>query len=147
MLWNRHEIPNGIPRDLTYTSSPAYVQDMLAYQDNRLRYQQNAILGRSDGAGQLSALVALRALFPFFWGQNSRSDAYVLTSPDLHQTNIFVDDDWNIVGVIDFEFAAVQPQQMVSVPHGLSDKSIDELYGPALDEYQNLHDRFIDILE
>ena len=60
---------------------------------------------------------------------------------------MFVDDQWNIVGVIDFEFAPVQPQQMVEVPHWLSDKSLDELVGPDLDEYQRLHDEFIDILE
>jgi len=70
-----------------------------------------------------------------------------LTMPDLHKSNMFVDDDWNIVNVIDFEFAPVQPQEMVNVPHWLSDKSIDELVGPDLDEYKGLHDLFIDILE
>lgn len=82
---------------------------MLAYQDHRLRFQPNSILGRPDGVFQLSALVALRALLPVFWKQDVRDDAFVLTLPDLHQSNIFVDDDWNIVGVIDLEFAPVQP--------------------------------------
>jgi len=121
---------------------------MLAYQDNRLRYQPNSILGRPDGVFQLSALAALRALFPIFWRkQDSQNGAFVLTLPDLHQSNIFVDDDWNIVSVIDFEFAPVQPQQMVNVPHWLSGKSIDELCGPDLEEYKSLHDLFIDVLE
>lgn len=70
----------------------------------------------------------------------------MLTLPDLHQSNIFVDENWNIVSVIDFEFAPVQPQQMVGVPHWLSGKSIDELYGPTLDEFQVLYDRFVSIL-
>ena len=120
---------------------------MLAYQDRRLRFQPNSILGRPDGIFQLSALVALRALLPVFWGQDSRGDAFVLTLPDLHQSNIFVDNDWNIVGVIDFEFAPVQPQQLVNVPHWLSDKGIDELVGPALEEYKGLYDLFVDTLE
>ena len=165
MLWNRHEIPTGIPRvcatyrsrldilthpplqDLTYTSADPFVRDMLAYQDHRLRFQPNSILGRPDGVFQLSALVALRALLPVFWKQDSRGDTFVLTLPDLHQSNIFVDSDWNIVGVIDLEFAPVQPQQMVNVPHWLSDKSIDELVGPALEEYKGLYDLFVDTLE
>lgn len=120
---------------------------MLAYQDHRLRFQPNSILGRPDGVFQFSALVALRALLPVFWKQDVRDDAFVLTLPDLHQSNIFVDDDWNIVGVIDLEFAPVQPQQMVNVPHWLSNKSIDELVGPALEEYKALYDAFVDIFE
>lgn len=132
---------------LTYTSADPFIRDLLAYQDRRLRFQPNAILGRPDGVFQLSALVALRALLPVFWGQGSREDAFVLTLPDLHKSNMFVDDDWNIVGVIDLEFAPVQPQQMVNVPHWLSDKSIDELVGPALEEYKGIYERFVDILE
>jgi hypothetical protein len=119
---------------------------MLVYQDNRLRKQPNSILGRPDGIFQLSALAALRALQPVFWGQKSRTDKFVLTLPDLHQSNIFVDDNWNIVSVIDFEFAPIQPQQMVGVPHWLSGKGFDELVGPDLDEYKELHDRFVEIL-
>lgn len=120
---------------------------MLAYQDNRLRYQPNSILGRPDGVFQLSALAALRALFPVIWKRDVQSDAFVLTLPDLHQSNIFVDDDWNIVSVIDFEFALVQPQQMVGISNWLSDKGIDELVGPDLDEYKKLHDDFIEVIE
>lgn len=122
------------------------MKDLLSYQDLRLRHQPNSILGRPDGVFQLSALTALRALFPKFCNQNLRNDPFVLTLPDLHQSNIFVDDDWNIVSVIDFEFAPVQPQQLVGVPHWLSGKSIDELVGPDLEEYQILHDSFAGIL-
>lgn len=70
----------------------------------------------------------------------------MLTLPDLHQSNIFVDDDWNVVSIIDFEFAPVQPQQMVGVPQWLSGKSVDELIGPDLDEYKLLYDQFVGVL-
>lgn len=120
---------------------------MLAYHDLRMRYQPNSILGRPDGIYQLSALTAFRALLPKFWDYRSRTGPFVLTLPDLHRSNIFVDDSWNIVGVIDLEFAPVQPVQMVGVPLWLSDRSIDELYGPELDEYKILYDRFVNILE
>jgi hypothetical protein len=131
---------------LKYTSGDSFTKDLLSYQDLRLRHQPNAILGKRDGTFQLSALTALRALFPKFHNQTSRNDPFVLTLPDLHQSNIFVDDDWNVVSVIDFEFAPVQPRQMVGVPHWLSGKSIDELIGPELDEYQVLYDTFVSIL-
>jgi hypothetical protein len=131
---------------LTYTSGDSFTKDLLSYQDLRLRHQPNAILGKGDGIFQLSALTALRALFPKFYNQTSRNDPFVLTLPDLHQSNIFVDDNWNVVSVIDLEFAPVQPLQMVGVPHWLSGKSIDELIGPELDEYQVLYDTFVSIL-
>ena len=131
---------------MTYTSGDTFVKDLLSYQDLRLRHQPNSILGRPDGIFQLSALTALRALLPEFYDQTSRNDQFVLTLPDLHQSNIFVDEDWNIVSVIDFEFAPVQPQHMVGVPHWLSGKSIDELVGPDLDEYQFMYDSFVSVL-
>lgn len=162
MLWNRHEIPNGVPRVRCFSRTgmivltlfaglgvylrDTYVKDLLSYQDLRLRHQPNAILGRNDDKFQLSALTALRALLPKFYDQTSRNDLFVLTLPDLHQSNIFVDDYWNVVSVIDFEFAPVHPQQLVGVPHWLSGKSIDELVGPDLDEYQVLYDTFVGIL-
>jgi hypothetical protein len=133
-------------QDLTYTSGDSFVKDLLSYQDQRLRHQPNAILGKRDGVFQLSALTALRALFPKFYNQTSRNDPFVLTLPDLHQSNIFVDDDWNVVSIIDFEFAPVQPQQMVGVPQWLSGKSVDELIGPDLDEYKLLYDQFVGVL-
>lgn len=142
-----HALTCYSPQNPTYTSADSYVQDILAYQDNRLRYQPNAIFGRQDGIFQLSALKALRALLPKFWDQSLRHGPFVLTLPDLHQGNIFVDDDWNITDAIDFEFAPVQPQQIVGVAHWLSGKSIDELEGSALDEYKKVDDRFVDILE
>jgi hypothetical protein len=59
---------------------------------------------------------------------------------------MFVDDDWNIVGLIDFEFAPVQPIQTVGVPIWLSGFDISELTGPELDEYKAVHDQFLEIL-
>lgn len=61
---------------------------------------------------------------------------------------MFVDDDWNIVGFIDFEYAPVQPaQKIVHVPTWLSDQDINDLHGPALAKYEACYDQFVDTLE
>lgn len=112
-----------------------------------MRYQLNSILNKRDGIFQLSALVGLRALLPRFWNQFSRSGPFVLTLPDMHQSNIFVDDDWNVTRLIDLEFAPVQPVQMAHVPMWLSGQGVDELEGPHLDEYATMYDRFVDTIE
>ena len=132
---------------MTYSSAQPFVHDMLAYQDKRMRHQLNSILSNNDGIYQLSALTALRSLLPRFWDQHSRSGPFVLTLADLHQSNIFVDEEWNVTRLIDLEFAPVRPVQMAHVPSWLSNRGVDELDGPDLDEYEVLYHDFITILE
>lgn len=81
-----------------------------------MRHQPNAILSEADGLYQLSALSALRIMLPRFWDQNSRNGPFVFSFNDLHQSNIFVDEDWNVTSIIDLEFACVQPIQMTCIP-------------------------------
>lgn len=132
---------------MTYSSAQPFVYDMLAYQDKRMRHQLNSVLSIKDGIYQLSALVALRALVPRFWDQRSRNGPFILTLVDLHQSNIFVDDEWNVTRLIDLEFAPVRPVQMAQVPSWLSNRGVDEFEGPHLEEYQSLYDEFVTILE
>lgn len=133
---------------MTYSSALPFVHDMLAYQDKRMRHQLNSILSIKDGIYQLSALAALRALVPRFWDQRSRNGPFILTLVDLHQSNIFVDDEWNVTRLIDLEFAPVRPVQMTQVPSWLSNRGIDQLEGPPhLEEYKSLYDEFVAILE
>ena len=132
---------------MTYISADSFINDTLSYQDNRMTHQMNSILDEDDGVQQLSALVGLRALLPHFWDLESRQGPFVLSLPDLHASNIFVDDDWNIVSIIDLEFAPVVPIQMVHVPHWITDKGVDELHGPELEVYKQHYDKFVNILE
>lgn len=107
-----------------------------------MRHQLNAILSRPDGIYQLSALTALKALLPKF----SQKGPFVLTLADLHQSNLFVDDERNIVGVIDFEFVSVQPIQMTCVSSWLSNLSVEQLTGPALDNQAPMAKRHLPVL-
>src|SRR5690606_19096983 len=63
-----------------------------------------------------------------------RNGPYVLQMTDIHQSNIFVDDDWNITCLIDLEWICALPVEMLSVPYWLTNCSIDgiidEEYGP-----------------
>lgn len=70
-----------------------------------------------------------------------------MTLPGMHQSNMIVNDDWNITGLIEFEFALAQPEQMVGIPTWLSGQTIDGLIGPELDEYKVLYDEFVAMVE
>ncbi|KEQ98346.1 hypothetical protein AUEXF2481DRAFT_36857 [Aureobasidium subglaciale EXF-2481] len=65
----------------------------------------------------------------------------------VNQSNIFVDEDWNITSIIDLEFASVVPVQMVQVPHWLTGRGVDQLDGDDLEEYKRRYDEFVNIVE
>lgn len=112
-----------------------------------MRHQPNSILSKADGIGQLSALANLRRLQSRFWDQRSCGGPFVLTLPDMHQSNIFVDDDWNVTSLIDLEFAPVAPVQIWKVPVWLSDRGVDQIERPDFDEYQSLYNEFVSAIE
>lgn len=140
------EIPTGIPRDLTYTSVEPYLLDLIACHDNRVRYQPNSIHDQSDGLAQLAALTAMRTLLSKFTNRRFRQGPFVLSLTDMHQSNIFVDENWHVTNIIDLEWACVHPLEMLSPPHWLSDQGLDQI-ATHLGDYEELHKEFVDAFE
>jgi hypothetical protein len=85
-----------IPRDCTYSSVESYVADILCTHDSRLRDQPNAVNNIQDCGYQMSALAAMRTITPLVFRRDFRRGPFVFTLTDLHQSNIFVDDNWHI---------------------------------------------------
>lgn len=120
---------------------------MLSYQDNRMRHQMNSMFSKADGIFQLAVLTALRTMVPRFWNQQqSREGPFVFSFNDMHQGNIFVDDNWNITSLIDLEFAAVYPVQMTSVPTWISGRGVDQLDNEHLEKFEVLYHQFSDVV-
>lgn len=91
--------------------------------------------------------MGLRALLSRFFTTRSDSGPFALSLPDLHKSNIFVDEDWNVTGVVDLEFAPVVPQEMVTVPAWLTDRGVDELEGEHLERFGERYEEFVHVLE
>lgn len=66
---------------------------------------------------------------------------------DMHQSNIFVDGNWNITSLIDLEFASVKPLGMTRVASWLADCGVDQIEGEKLEEFERLYHSFVDVLE
>ncbi|PWY88822.1 hypothetical protein BO94DRAFT_623886 [Aspergillus sclerotioniger CBS 115572] len=113
------EIPVDMPRDYTYSNTDSYIVDTLAYHDNRLRHQPNAINHISDFAYQASALAAMRAIFPLFFRRELRRAPFFFALTDIHQSNILP-------------------------PHWFTNKSVDHMDAA---EYNNIRLEFMSILE
>lgn len=102
-------VPTGIPRSCTYSTVEPYLLDLLSCHDNCISHQPNSIQDKDDGEQQLAALTMMRALLPTFTLRDYRNGPFVFTLTDLHQSNIFVDDNWNITSLIDLEWASSLP--------------------------------------
>ena len=136
-------VPSGIPRQRTYVGMDSYLSDLLSLQDSKLREQPNAMLDIEDGRRQMAAIVALRATMHHFIDPDFRQGPFFLTLNDLHQNNIFVDEEWNISTIIDLEWAHTLPAEMQTPPYWLTSKAVDgfkqlshlQEYEETLEEY------------
>lgn len=142
-LENEH-IPVGIPRRLTYSTVDAYINGILAFHDSRLRHQPNAINTLTDGLYQMAALTTMRAIFPHFFQAELRRGPFIFSLTDLHQSNLYVDDQWTITKVLDLEWACSRPVEMLHPPYWLTNQSVDRI---DAHEYEKMHREFMEALE
>jgi hypothetical protein len=110
-------------------------------------HQSNAVLYDDDGHWQLSSLTALRALLPNLLDRDTRHGPFTMHLLDMHASNIFVDEHWNITKLIDFEFAPIVPTSNIDVPSWLAAASADALVMEKLDEYMIAFNEFIEAVE
>ncbi len=77
--------------------------DLLSFQDAKLQGQPNAMLDVEDSQRQMAAFTALRAITRQLIDTSERQNPFYLSLPDLHRSNILVDEQWNIQAIIDLE--------------------------------------------
>lgn len=141
-------IPTNIDRNLIYSTTDAYLLDLLQCHDNRIRHQPNSVREKFDGQAQLSALAAMRALLPHFTNRDLRHGPFILTLTDLHQSNIFVDNNWHVKCIIDLEWACSRPIEMLHPPSWLTSRGVDQLAkGEHFKAYSSVHGEFIEAFE
>lgn len=87
----------------------------------------------------MCALTIMKAVAPQFYNHDYDTGPFVFSLTDLHQSNIFVDKDWNVTYIIDLEWAASLPVEFIQLPHWLAGKEVDgielDLYTAYLEEY------------
>ncbi|EEP79686.1 predicted protein [Uncinocarpus reesii 1704] len=139
------QIPTDIPRDFTYSTVESYILDMLRAHDNRVIHQPNAITDLEDYIGQTAALAAMRVTMSSFFDPALRRGPFILNFTDFNQSNIFVDEHWNITCLLDLEWICSQPIEMVQLPLWFTNKAIDRM-AKEPDEYDKMRQEFVDIL-
>ena len=139
--------PPVVGRSYLYSTVESYVLDLFNYHDNRIRHQPNSVISMDDALYQLEALTLMRACLPHFLNRPSRSGPFYLTLTDLHQSNIFVDENWHIRCIIDLEWACFRPMEMFRPPLWLTGQGIDGLHDEKVAELKLTLDEFLAVLE
>ncbi|KMP09532.1 hypothetical protein CIRG_09702 [Coccidioides immitis RMSCC 2394] len=142
-----YAIPSGIPRNMTYTGADGFYLDLLTGHDNRLRHQANAAFDEADARGQAKDLVLMRALLHLFTDRHLHNSPFVMQLADMHASNIFVDEDWNIKHVVDLEWACCLPLGNLLPPFWLTGQSVDGLDGPEYEQFKACYEQFTTIFE
>ncbi|KAL9100961.1 MAG: hypothetical protein Q9163_003725 [Psora crenata] len=140
-------VPTNIRRTDTYTSTEPYIFDLLAYHDSLLRHRPNSINDQFDCRAQMAVITGMRAVLPHFLSRDLRNGPFLLTLTDIHQNNIFVDEQWHIKYLIDLEWACSLPMEMQNAPYWLTSHRVDDLTGENLVTYNNVHEEFMAAFE
>ena len=140
-------VPTNIARHDSYSSVEPYMLDLLAYHDSLLRYRPNSINDQLDCRAQMAVLTAMRAVLPHFINRGLRNGPFLFTLTDIHQGNIFVDEEWHIKYLIDLEWACSLPMEMQNPPHWLTGRGVDQLEGEYLAEYDDVREEFMKAFE
>ncbi|KDB24066.1 hypothetical protein H109_04011 [Trichophyton interdigitale MR816] len=140
-------IPTDIDRKMTYLTSEAYYRDTLFYHDNRIRYQPNSMNDEEDGRSQMANLAMMRTILSDYTSRDVRHGPFFFQLTDLHQSNIFVDEDWHIKYMIDLEWACSLPVEYLLPPWWMSGRFVDGLTDEHLEVFTNTYKEFTDIFE
>ena len=131
----------------TYSCTDAFVSDMLSFHDHRFLSQPNAVYGENDCRGQMAVKTLLRVLSHRHIKRALRNGPFILQFTDFHASNILVDKEWNITGLIDLEWICALPSEMLEVPYWLTGCAIDQIKGEKYDQFDKIRREFMNIFE
>jgi hypothetical protein len=142
---------DGAPRTMqtndTYSSTDAFVSEMITFHDHRFLSQPNAIYSESDCRSQMAIKTLLRAFSHRYISRDRRQGPFFLQLTDLHASNIFVDNDWNVTCLIDLEWLCALPLEMLDVPYWLTGCSVDGIQDECYDEFDRIRQEFMHVFE
>ncbi|KAI1351502.1 hypothetical protein F5Y01DRAFT_121139 [Xylaria sp. FL0043] len=136
-----------MPRNETISCTDAFVSDMLTFHDHRFLSQPNAVNDESDCRTQMAVKTLLRVVSHNYIKREVRNGPFLLQHTDLHASNILVDKDWNVTGLIDLEWVCALPAEKLAVPYWLTGCAIDDIEGEKLDQFDLVRQEFMHIFE
>ncbi|KAM3549085.1 hypothetical protein MY1884_008894 [Beauveria asiatica] len=134
-------LPLDLPRRTTFSSVKDFTLSQLAAFETRFLEQPNAIVNREDAWRQMASLAGAKLTFPQLFRDDLRNGPFVFSLTDLHRSNIFVNENWNITYIIDLEFACSLPVEFLQTPYWLDGGFIDQVTSA---EFTPIHTEFME---
>ena len=131
----------------TFSCTDAYVSEAITFHDHRFLSQPNATYSEKDCRGQMAVKTLLRALSHNFIRGDMRNGPFPLQLTDCHMSNILVDQQWNVTGLIDLEWICALPSEMISVPMWLTGVGPEQLEDEKLQSFDKTRREFMRIFE
>jgi len=70
-----------------------------------------------------------------------------VTLTDLHTSNIFVDENWQLRYLVDLEWSCSLPIEMQLPPYWLTDQPVDRLTEQELATFSSAFEEFVSVFE
>ncbi|KAF6787339.1 aminoglycoside phosphotransferase [Colletotrichum sojae] len=147
MILENDGAPRAIPPGRTYATAAAYASELMALQDGRLATHPNAVFDAESCRAEMACRVTFRAAAHHFIDAARCEGPFRLRMDDLHPSNIFVDDAWNVKSLVDLEWIAAQPADMLAAPYWLTGCDPGELEGQALTRFDGVRREFMQVFE
>ncbi|POR34351.1 Uncharacterized protein TPAR_05431 [Tolypocladium paradoxum] len=147
MILENDGATRAIQRNDTFSCTDAFVSDMLTFHDHRFLSQPNAVYDEGDCRTQMAVKTLLRVVSQVYIKRELRNGPFLLQLTDFHASNILVDKQWNVTGLIDLEWICALPSEMLAVPYWLTGCSIDRIEGEKLDQFDQVRRAFMHIFE
>ncbi|KAK3175421.1 hypothetical protein K4F52_010282 [Lecanicillium sp. MT-2017a] len=128
-------------RRTTFSSVKDFVLSQLSAFETRFFEQPNGVSSHEDAWYQMASFAGAKLTFPQLLRDDLCDGPFVFSLTDLHRSNIFVDESWNIICIIDLEFACSWPVEFLQTPYWLDGGFIDEITSVDL---APVHSEFIE---
>ncbi|KPM39865.1 hypothetical protein AK830_g6701 [Neonectria ditissima] len=147
MVMENSGTPRSIQPRQTYQSVESFTSDMLTMYDEHLLHHPHAVQDEDDARERFTIRMLHRAVSHHFIRRCWRNGPFLLQPTDLHQSNIFVDDAWNVTGMIDLEWMCSLPVDMLSVPHWLTDCNVFDITNEEYDRFDRAREQFLTAMD
>ncbi|KAG5807450.1 hypothetical protein H9Q74_011578 [Fusarium xylarioides] len=141
MMFENDGTRRAIERTETYSCTESFASDMISYHDNHFIGQRNAG-DEVDCREDMAMRTLLRGLSCKYLKKEFRNGPFVLQFTDLHASNIFIDDDWNVTCLLDLEWISALPVEMLAVPYWVTNRKIDEIAHKKDEDKEGDEDHF-----
>jgi hypothetical protein len=145
MIAENDGAPRTIQRHRTFSCTDEFVSDTLTFHDQRFLHQPNAVYSEEDCRGQMAVKMLLRTSSHNYINRELRNGPFLLQLTDFHASNILVDEQWNVTGLIDLEWICALPAEMLDVPYWLTGCAIDGITGDRFSQFDQVRRKFMDI--